>query len=67
MFQKPAQVGHQIKIHTPAIPDCEPIPPDNRAQLEFDWTTPPKSTVHGCAHESPKPSNHAASRAGDSK
>lgn len=67
MFQKPALIGHQIKIHTPAIPDCEPIPPDTCAQLEFDWTTSPKSPVHDCAHKATKPSSHAVSKAGGSK
>jgi len=67
MFIKPPHGGSPGKIHTPAITNCEPITPHIRDQLEFDWTTPPKSPVYDCAHKLSKPSSCAVSRPGGTK
>lgn len=67
MFIKPPHGGSPGKIHTPAIANCEPITPHIRGQLEFDWTTPPKSPVHDCAHKAAKTSSRAVPKAGGAK
>jgi hypothetical protein len=67
MFTKLSPKGSPGKIHTPAIANCEPITPHTRDQLEFDWTTPPKSPVHDCAHKAAKTSSRAVPKAGGAK
>ena len=67
MFTKPSPGGSSGKIHTPAITNCGSISPDTRVQLEFDWTTPPKSPVHDCAHKAAKTSSRAVPKAGGAK